>query len=180
MLEGRGNEPAAPPVGGLPPPLLGAVAPFLELETWIRIIDGDAEGLALYRRHYSRRNYADGRDPNQFVGPGENIVLTTPCRRALFVWRKFKSDDDQTGVNCAVFRNESNRLASDLIVAADLIADRRWPHERHYTYVNPQRVRGDPPGNVFLRAGWRYVRDESGEPRRTKRNKLLILERLPA
>jgi hypothetical protein len=83
------------------------------------------------------------------------MVLLTPCARALFVWRKFYSMNNQQGVNCAVFRNEGAGLASDLIKSACQIAWGRWPDERLYTYVNPERVRSSNPGFCFLMAGWR-------------------------
>lgn len=158
------------------------VAPFLQLETWITIADGNDEARELFNRHYSRRRYLDGREPKIFVGPGEKLVLTTPCRRALFVWRNFISLDDQEGINCSVFRNEGAALASDLVRAADIIADRRWPGQRHYTYVDAKKTaarrgRLSLPGKCFLAAGWRYVLDADGNPRRTKRSKLYILER---
>jgi hypothetical protein len=89
------------------------------------------------------------------------------------VWRKFLSADGQQGVNCAVFRNEGAGLSSDLIRAADALADQRWPGERHYTYVNPRAVRSTNPGFCFLQAGWRRCGI-------TKHRKLLILEREPA
>jgi hypothetical protein len=149
------------------------IAPFLELDTWITIADGNNEARALFDRHYSRHRYADGRKPKQFVGPGGKLVLTTPCRRAIFVWRKFISDNGQDGINCAVFRTEipSEQIeASELIRAADAIADRRWPGERHYTYVDPRKVRSTNPGYCFIMAGWRRCGV-------TKRRKLLIFER---
>lgn len=128
-------------------------------EPWVRTLDGDLDGLALYRRHYSRRPYKDGRDPALFVGPGDKLVLIAPDLSALFVWRKFKDDaiPPQTGVNCAVFRNEGARLSSGLILAAEPYAYDRWPREnRLYTYVNAKRVRAKrDPGRCFLRAGWR-------------------------
>lgn len=153
---------------------LEATSPFFDLgdgATWIGIPDGDDGARRFFDPHYSRKRYADGRKPKLFVGPGQKLVLTTPCRRALFVWRKFISGDGQKGVNCAVFRNEGAGLSSNLIREADRIADTRWPGERHYTYVNPRAVRSTNPGFCFLAAGWQRCGI-------TKWNKLLILERL--
>ena len=62
--------------------------------------------------------------------------------------------DRQQGVNCAVFRNEGLLLSSDLIKQADEMAWERWPGERHYTYVNPRKVRSANPGYCFKKAGW--------------------------
>lgn len=155
---------------------MNAAAPlFLPLTDalWIPVKDGDDHARSVFDRHYSRYRYADGRNPKLFVGPGQKLVLVTPCRRALFVWRKFISGDGQEGVNCAIFRNEGAGVSSDLIVAADAIADIRWPGERHFTYVNPKRVRSQNPGYCFIKAGWRRCGI-------TKHNKLLILERVTA
>lgn len=82
------------------------------------------------------------------------MVLMTERCDALFVWRRFISDDGQEGVNCAVFRNEGPLLSSELIREADALARDRWPGERHYTYVDPGAVRSTNPGYCFLRAGW--------------------------
>ena len=101
--------------------------PFLFGEGWIEVKDGNPTGRAIFDNHYSRYRYADGRKPKLYVGPGEKMVLLTPCARALFVWRKFISGDGQKGVNCAIFRNEGAGLSSDLIKQADAIADARWP-----------------------------------------------------
>lgn len=146
--------------------------PFLSLtdDTWIEVKDGDATGRALFHRHYSFKPYKDGRKPMLIVGPGEKMVLLTPCARALFVWRKFISGDGQEGVNCAIFRNEGAGLASDLIREADRLADERWPGERHYTYVNAGKVRSSNPGFCFIKAGWQKCGI-------TKWNRLIILER---
>jgi hypothetical protein len=82
------------------------------------------------------------------------MVLITPECNALFVWRKFISDDGQEGVNCAVFRNEGTRLSSELINEAEILAWSRWPRERLYTYVAPRKIRSTNPGYCFLMAGW--------------------------
>lgn len=138
---------------------------------WTEVRDGNRTALDMFGRHYSRYIYADGRQPQRFVGPGYRMVLLTADVRALFVWKLFRSLDAQVGVNCAIFRNEGAGLSSSLILAAEELAIARWPHElRFYTYVNPRRVRSANPGYCFLQAGWRRCGF-------TKRRKLLILEK---
>jgi hypothetical protein len=148
-----------------------AAQPFLFGDTWIPVKDGDFTGMALFMRHYTARPQ---RKQFQFVGPGGKMVLITPDARALFVWRKFFSDAGETGVNCAVFRNEGSSLgrSSELIEAAKQSAWERWPGERLYTYIDAAKVRHKrDPGRCFLRAGFRYCG-------RTAKGKL-ILECLP-
>lgn len=140
--------------------------------------DGDAAGRRLYERHYSAYHYADGRKRKLFVGPGEKLVLLGGNSEALFVWRKFISDDGQQGVNCAVFRNEGHVRSSELIMEADAIAWQRWPGERLYTYVQSQKIRSRNPGFCFQMAGWSFVRDDHGKPALTRWKRLHILERL--
>jgi len=137
---------------------------------WIVGQDGEAELRAMYDRHYSARQYADGRKPKKFVGPGEYIVLTTPLRNALFVWRRFFDASGQRGVNCALFRNESAILSSDFIREADAIADFCWPGERHYTYVRATAIASRNPGWCFICAGWKRCGLTKGE--------LIVLERV--
>ena len=141
-------------------------------DVWYSVKDGDPMARYLFDRHYSRHFYKDGRRPKLFVGPGTKMVLMTTDGRALFVWRKFKSDDDQQGVNCAIFRNEGELLSSDLILEAERIAWQKWPGERLFTYVNPKRIKSSNPGYCFKKAGWVVC----GE---TKVNKLIIMEKLP-
>ena len=140
--------------------------------TWIPVRDGNHTARAIFDRHYSRHHYKDGRDQSRFVGPGERMVLLTPCARALLVWRKFISLDHQTGVNCAIFRNEGAGRSSDLIKAAMATAWSRWPGQRLYTYVNPRRVASVNPGYCFKASGWSLCGV-------TKAKRLLILEVLP-
>jgi hypothetical protein len=137
-------------------------------ETWIEVKDGNDTGRSIFDGHYSRRHYRDGRKPKLYVGPGEKLVLISPDALALLIWRKFIDDCSipQTGINCAVFRNEGTQLSSDLVREADRIAWVRWPEERrHYTYVDPfKTVWKRQPGWCFLKAGWR----DTGQ--RTKAN----------
>jgi hypothetical protein len=129
--------------------------PFLFGPCWIPIKDGDPSAMAIFLRHYTARK---NRKIYQFVGPGEKMVLITPCAKGLFIWRKFISDAGEVGVNCAVFRNEGAGLSSDLIRSADAIAWARWPQDRLYTYVDPRLTRHKrDPGRCFLRAGWRHA-----------------------
>lgn len=145
---------------------------------WLGVKDGDPRAFALFRRHYSYTPYQDGRRQNTayrnrhlICGPGEKMVLINQDATALFVWRKFVSGDGEIGVNCAVFRNESDVLSSVLILEAEKLARRRWGNKvRFYTYVNPREIKSDNPGYCFIKAGWRRC----GQ---TKVNKLIILEK---
>jgi hypothetical protein len=133
--------------------------PFLNLfdTAWVEVRDGNPLALDLFRRHYSKLVYKDGRDPKRFVGPGFRMVLLSTCGRALFVWKKFISKDGQEGLNCSIFRNESENLSSWLIKEAMLLAAERWPEERRYfTYVNPRKIKSVNPGYSFKQAGWNY------------------------
>ena len=138
---------------------------------WYLTSDGDEYCLELYERHYSCKTYADGRKRKLFVGPGEKLVLRTWEADAMFVWRNFVDDSGQQGINCAVFRNESQAQSSKLIQEADAIADAIWPNQRHYTYVNAQKIKSVNPGYCFKKAGWEVC----GE---TTVNKLIIMERV--
>jgi len=121
---------------------------------WYLTKDGDRSCYELFRRHYSCRNI---RPKNSlFVGPGEKIVLRTEDGDAVFVWRQSQfRTDSQKGVECTLFRNESQVLSSKLVRQADAIADHVWPGVRHYTFVRPKAVRSSNPGYCFVAAGWR-------------------------
>lgn len=149
--------------------------PFLFADTpWVPVRDGNLTVASLYDRHYSRNPASRGNA--RCAGPGEKMVLLTPCVRAAFVWRKFidkcideRTGDPQVGVNCAVFRNEGAGISSELILSAMRLGWQRWPGQRFYTYVNPRRVRSLNPGYCFLMAGWRRCGF-------TKTRRLLVLE----
>lgn len=153
---------------------------FVSLGTWYAVRDGDDRARALYHRHYSYLSRMAAKFPNgrfgshhnlrKFVGPGESMILLTVNVDALFIWNYWPvRRDDQTGIECKVFRNESDVLSSTLIREAVELARQRWPHDRLFTFVDPREIRSSNPGYCFIKAGWRRLE------RRSKRG-LVILE----
>lgn len=141
-----------------------------QIKYWHSVKDGHNGAREIFDRHYSRYIYKDGRKPKLFVGPGQKLILITESMDALFVWRKFKSLDNQEGINCAIFRNESEILSSELIKEAETIAINKWGSVRAYTYVNSKKINSQNPGYCFKVLGWKTIGI-------TKVNKLLILEK---
>jgi len=96
------------------------------------------------------------------IGPGQKILLVADGP-AVFAWRKFIDNavnivdgTRQIGVNNCIFRREGGDvLASDLIKEANVVAWRRWPGERLYTYVDPVAVRSRNPGYCYIVAGYK-------------------------
>lgn len=133
-------------------------------EHWHIVKDGDAVAKELHLRHYSAYTYKDGREPKLFVGPGEKLVLLTEDADALFVWRKFIDDWlKEKSIWCAIFRNESMVLSSQLILEAERVAQCRWPNEPVYTHVRGESIKSANPGYCFKMAGWQTCgRSKSG------------------
>ena len=122
----------------------------------------DPEMAALADRHYSRRTVG----ARQFLYSGKKIVIRNTEGTILFGWVWPDDDkrmDGQTGYNCAIFRNESSRKSSDIILECEVIAVARWGLRRMYTYVNPAKIASVNPGYCFKMAGWKNVRTPSGE-----------------
>lgn len=137
---------------------------FPEIGYWLPIRDGDPRAFALFQRHYSYQNYADGRrarygyrNRSLIIGPGEKLVLLGNDERALFGWRRYHDASQGFGVCCTVFRNEGAERSSDLIREAARLAWTRWPGERLFTYVDPRKVTSGSPGYCFHKAGWRWI-----------------------
>lgn len=153
---------------------------FDEFGPWRTIKDGDARAYALFERHYSMRQYKDNRRQSTrlIAGPGERLMLITGDCQALFIWKDFNNPAGEEGLYCSLFHNESNYLASYLILEAEKLAQLKWPNvNRFYTYINskkvkPIRCRGrELWGYCFLKAGWQqcnYI---------TKWNKHLVFEK---
>ncbi len=77
------------------------------------------------------------------------MVLVTQDYSALFIWRKFINDSGQQGINCAVFRNESPILSSELILEAELLACRVGPGKDFIPMSMPERSRAPIQVIVF-------------------------------
>ncbi len=115
----------------------------------------DQECRLLADRHYSRRTPG----ARQFAYSGRKLVLRNADASVLWVWM-FPDEamrvDGQTGYNCAIFRNESDRLSSDIILEAERFAVAKWGPNRAYTYIDAAKVASANPGYCYKMAGWRY------------------------
>lgn len=136
----------------------------------------DAEMAMLADRHYSRRTIG----ARQFLYNGRKIVIRDAAGLVLFGWMfpdEDKRMDGQMGYNCAIFRNESTRRSSDIILECEAIAIERWGARRMYTYVNPAKILSVNPGYCFKQAGWQNARNPDGSIRISKAG-LHLLEKL--
>jgi len=116
----------------------------------------DQEMRVLADRHYSRRTPG----AKQFAYSGKKLVLRNEEGTILFVWMypdPTMRMDGQTGYNCAMFRNESDRLSSDIILEAEQMAFERWGPGRMYTYIDPKKIASANPGYCFKMAGWKFA-----------------------
>src|SRR5439155_4879522 len=85
----------------------------------------DAEMAQLADRHYSRRTIG----ARQFAYNGRKLVLRDTVGAVLFVWMypdPALRMDGQFGYNNAIFRNESTRQSSDIILEAERAAVAYW------------------------------------------------------
>lgn len=132
---------------------------------WTRTDKFDPDCCALADRHYSRRKVGS----NQFMPPGQTIVLKRPG--AVFGWWRPHPDSGLASMNgldgwtCTIFRNESDALSSDLIVAAEDFIEDCGP-DGLITYVFDDKVRSINPGCCFKKAGY-SVTGRSADGRKT-------------
>jgi hypothetical protein len=116
----------------------------------------DCEMAALADRHYSRRKVG----ARQFLVSGRKIVIRNTEGTLLFAWvwcYEHLRFDHQAGYCCAIFRNESERQSSDVILECERIAFAKWGPSRVFTYVDPAKIQSANPGYCFKCAGWRFV-----------------------
>jgi hypothetical protein len=123
----------------------------------VRVKKFDYESCLLADKHYSRQSIG----ANQFMPPGKTIVLRSSEGDVVFGWLwQQKRDDGQAGYNCSIFRNESPRLSSDIILEAESKAVAEWGKNRGFTYVNPESIKNKRnPGYCFKVAGWKFVKE---------------------
>ncbi len=154
-------------MGKLPQPMLD-----LGISGWQPIRDGDLNGFGLFTRHYSVtaprlgriRWKAKPRKTTKFTGIGKSMpLLLLPDGDALFVWSRITGGwkDVQLEkhlqppfVYCQVFRNESSRKSSELLLEAEQLAVAEWGSLPGLSYVDASKVRSSNPGFCFLQAGW--------------------------
>ena len=138
------------------------MSPMLALsEGLIRTTHVDDEMRQLADRHYSRRTVG----ARQFLYSGRKLVLRDADGLVLFAWMwpdPAMRMDGQIGYNNAIFRNESSRRSSDIILEAEQRAFEEWGPNRVYTYIDPGKVRSANPGYCFKVAGWSFVRVSAG------------------
>lgn len=106
-------------------------------------------------RHYSRQSPGS----LHFTGNGRKIVLRDSFGLVVFVWMWNYSGlrlDGQMGYCCTLFRNESGRRSSALILEAESAAVEEWGNSRAFTYVDPRKVLSRNPGYCFKAAGWTH------------------------
>jgi hypothetical protein len=116
----------------------------------------DQECRVLADRHYSRRTVG----ARQFCYSGRKLVLRNAEGTVLFVWMfpdPTMRMDGQTGYNNAIFRNESNRLSSEIILEAEWFAFEKWGPDRLYTYIDAKKVKSVNPGYCYKMAGWHFA-----------------------
>lgn len=101
---------------------------------WVPVHDANPLGRRLYQRHYSHRQYRDGRRPKKFMGPGYILCLVTPDGLAVFGWRMFVEIGHEfpMGVCCSIFRNEGPRLSSELILEAEAFVPGKFQQHRPF------------------------------------------------
>src|SRR5438270_834216 len=94
-------------------------------EGLMRTTHFDDECRQLADRHYSRRTVG----ARQFLYSGRKLVLRDSRSLILFAWVFPNPEmrmDGQVGYNNALFRNESPRLSSDIILEAEWHAVQKW------------------------------------------------------
>ena len=131
------------------------IQPYLPFEDYLIVRDGNLLAAQIANRHYSRL-WKGNVNQNRFCPPGKRLILLESSGTWLFVWNQQSVVrlDGQTGVCCVLFRNESDRLSSEIILEAEKAWDSRYGATRKFTYVHPGKIRSTNPGFCFKSAGW--------------------------
>lgn len=142
----------------------------------------DRDCASLADRHYSRQSVGNV----QFMPPGRTMVLRNPEGSVVFGWLwQDKRDDGQSGYNCSIFRNESTRKSSEIILEAENRVYRKWGIARLFTYVDPDELRKPShkyrkpktPGRCFVAAGYKLRVRKNGKPHTSTNGLWLYVKR---
>lgn len=127
---------------------------YLPFDDFVVVRDGNPLATDIANRHYSRI-WRGNICQKRFTPPGKRLILLEPMGRWLFVWnvQKYRKDN-QTGVCCILFRNESTIKSSEIILKAEKAWDERYGSTRKFTYVHPKKIQSTNPGYCFQCAGW--------------------------
>jgi hypothetical protein len=139
----------------------------------------DPEMAMLADRHYSRCTIG----ARQFLYSGRKLVIRDAAGDVLFGWMypdETMRMDGQKGYNCAIFRNESSRKSSEIILECERLAFEKWGPNRMYTYIDPNKTRikialrnypkwgirkGESVvGRCYREAGWKPRLFKNGKP----------------
>lgn len=88
--------------------------------------------------------------------------------------------DHRSGFHNTLFRNESSRLSSEIILEAEHFAVGRWGQATAWSFIDSRKVKSAHPGYCYLMAGWDYERDLQGRLVFTKDGKHVVTNRLAA
>jgi hypothetical protein len=147
----------------------------------IRTTHFDDEMRQLADRHYSRRTVG----ARQFLYNGRKLVLRNTEGTVLFGWMYPQEElrmDGMRGYNCAIFRNESKRPASEIILEAEKAAFDKWGPNRLYTYIDPSKTKTIKKhgkrivGFSFIKAGWKPLVTLDGTPRTSVDGKHILVK----
>jgi hypothetical protein len=145
---------------------------FLPLEPFCIVKDGNQLAVSIANRHYSRQ-WRGNTNQSRICGNGKRMILVHPLGLWVFAWsfQQYRNDK-QDGVNCVIFRNESNIKSSEII----LLCEEQWIKKhgfmRMFTYVNPTMIQSKKPGYCFQKAGWKRTKIVSTRG-------LILLEKYP-
>jgi hypothetical protein len=124
---------------------------------WVKTHKFDPECAALADNHYSRRTPGSP----QFMPPGQTWILKLPGA-VWGWWRPHPSAgivpmNGLNGWTCTIFRNTSEYLSSDLVLAAETSLRESGlgcGPDGMLTYVWDSKVRSTNPGFCYKKAGW--------------------------
>lgn len=133
---------------------------------WMKVFSTDSRGRALADRHYSRQKPGATR----WIKPARCVAMIVPNDgRAIAAWAsswpfpEYVKHEWAGAWECALFRNESTMLASELILLAVAVTRHVWgdpPEGGMITFIDPAKVRptkvrGKPTwGYCYLKAGF--------------------------